>query len=204
MSIKGYVTYNVNIITKKEAGLNMNNIPRSNAETNIINTAWELWRTRIFWLMELLVSTLCNFRDLPFVIQRLLDNLQDFTEGFKKYYGYNNSKIFESLFTDNISITVKILKDIKVRDTKSVDADRIEWYKNADEIAGFLSSVNRYWDKQEWQTLLYDNLKLIEDEAIKRLPTRCTTNFATREEIDNRILILAKYTANGIIRQFII
>ena len=180
----------------------MDNSSISNIELSIKNTAWELWRQHYFWLKELLTSILCNFYDIHFVKQRLFDNVQDFINFFIKYYGYYNSKTLESLFKNNISVTMKLMEDIKAGDTKSADADRIEWYKNADEIADFLSGVNRYWDKQEWQTLIYDHLKLIENEAINRLNKQCATLFVSNEQIDNNILKLSNYTAYGIIRQF--
>lgn len=182
----------------------MNNISRSDIERSLINTARELWRQRFLWLKELIVSILCDFRDLSYVIQHLNDNIEDFADEFMKYFGYYNSKIFESLCKDNTLITVKILKDIKARNTNAADADRIEWYKNADEIAGFLSSINHHWDKQVWQNLIYDHLKLIENEAVNGLNTRCTTDITTQEEIDNQILKMADYTANGLIQQFLI
>lgn len=38
-----------------------------------------------------------------------------------------------------------------------VNSARDRWYKNADEIAEFLSSIKRCWDKYEWRNMLYSH-----------------------------------------------
>jgi hypothetical protein len=124
----------------------MNNLPKSNIEISIINTVWELWRQRFYWLNELLTSILCNFRDLPYIIQRLNENAEDSVDFFRKYYGYDNAKTFELLFTNTITLVTKFLGDIKTGNKESANTDRIMMYKNADDIASFLSGINRYWD----------------------------------------------------------
>ena len=53
--------------------------------------------------------------------------------------------------------------------TTLVVAHRLSTIKNADEIAGFLSSVNRCWDKAKWKEMLYSHLEMTEKEASLRL-----------------------------------
>lgn len=44
-------------------------------------------------------------------------------------------------------------------------SERQKWYKNADEIACFLSSANKYWDEEKWKDMMYSHLEITEKEA---------------------------------------
>ena len=183
--------------------MNSNNKQKTDIEMNVTNTFTDLWRHHFIWLNELIINIVCNFIDLSFIIKRRNDNILDFTNELQKYYGYNKSKIFGSLLNNHIEITTKLIKDIKTGDTKSAKTDRIELYKNADEIAIFLASINPYWSKQEWQSILYDHINYIEKDTTSRIAAKCNKIYLGNEtELDNHMLKMANYMAAGIIKQF--
>lgn len=66
-------------------------------------------------------------------------------------------------------IAADLVNAAKNGQTAKANAARNSWYKNADEIAGFLSSVNRCWDKAKWKEMLYSHLEMTEKEASLRL-----------------------------------
>jgi hypothetical protein len=171
-------------------------------QMDIINTLRELWEQHITWTRLFIISNISDIDDLDLVTQRLLENPQDFADILRRFYGYDNSKIFESLLKNHLLIAAKLVNDSKAGDTASADAGRIAWYKNADGIADFLASVNPYWNKIEWQNLLYDHLKMTEDEAVYRLTKQYKNDIANYDEIENEALNMADYMAAGIIQQF--
>ena len=61
---------------------------------------------------------------------------------------------FEELFTQHRTIAADLLDAAKKGEVSKAVAIRNRWYKNADEIAGFLASVNPCWDKARWKDML--------------------------------------------------
>ena len=47
-----------------------------------------------------------------------------------------------------------MLKAVKAHDSSRADDAARRWYANADQIATFLSSINRYWPEKETQDML--------------------------------------------------
>jgi hypothetical protein len=182
--------------------MNINNIPRSKTQMILINFFRKLWREYVLWTRIFIINIACNFHNLPYITQRIIENTQDFAVEFNIFYGYEKSKIFELLLNNHFYISVKLLNDVKAGDTESVDIDRMLWYKNTDEIADFLSSINPNWSKAEWQDMLYGQLKALESEATCRYMTQFEADTLNKEEIEDRSLKIADYMAEGIINQF--
>jgi len=78
----------------------------------------------------------------------------------------------------------------------------MKWYANADDIASFLSAINPYWNRNMWQTMLYDHLMMTENEAGQILTGQYDTSIEQYDVIQKEALAMGDYMANGIIRQF--
>lgn len=90
----------------------------------------------------------------------------------------------------------------KQGDTQKVNDARKRWYKNADDIAMFLATINPFWNQKQWQMLLYDHLKMTENEAVTRLTKAYEENVKQYDEIENEALKMADYMYYGIVKQF--
>lgn len=182
--------------------MNSNNIPRSNIQMNLINIFRDLWSQYIIWIRTFIINDSCDFGNLPYITERIIQNTQNFEDAFFKYYGYVNSQKFEQLLKNHFFISTELMYDVKTRNTESVNSHRIEWYKNADEIADFLASINPYWSKEKWQNLLYDHIKMLEVHEKCLLLTQYEGNIENYQAIENQSKIMADYMAEGIIKQF--
>jgi hypothetical protein len=182
--------------------MNIDNTPKSKTAIILTNSFQRLWREYVLWTRIFIINIACNYHNLPYITQRIIENTKDFAVEFNLFYGYEKSKIFELLLNNHFYISVKFLNDVKAGDTESVVVDRMLWYKNADDLADFLSSINPNWSKTEWQNMLYDQLNALESESTCRFMTQFEANTLNIEEIENRSLIIANYMADGIIKQF--
>ena len=81
---------------------------------------------------------------------------------------------------------------------QKANAARIKWYENADEIARFLSAINRRWDETKWKAMLYSHLEMTEKEAILRLQENYTADIQLFDSIENEALKMADYMFSGI------
>lgn len=167
--------------------------------TNIFR---KLWMEHVFWTRLFIISAADNLSDLQFTTNRLLRNPVDFANELSPYYGYETAKRFEKLLTDHLTIAAKLVNDAKAGNTRAADSDRRNWYRNADEIAAFLSDISPYWEKQKWQSLLYDHLRMTEQEATYRLNSQYPSDIAEFDQIENEALVMADYMTKGIRDQF--
>jgi hypothetical protein len=183
-------------INTSNSSINCNN------RINLVNTFRKLWEQHVMWTRSFIISTATNLSDLPLVTKRLLRNPGDFANVLKKYYGDSIAAKFESLLTDHLAIAGRLVNAAKAGDTEAVNAERIKWYSNADDISAFLASINPNWSKNEWKMMLYDHLKMTEDEAVERLTGEYAKDIAQYEAIEDEALMMADYMADGIARQF--
>ncbi len=168
---------------------------------NIINMFRNLWEQHGLWTRSFIISTAADLPDLQFVTDRLLRNPSDFAAVLQPFYK-EQSKEFERLLKSHLTIAAQLVNDAKKGDTKAVDIDRKNWYANADQIAYFLSSINPYWSYEQWDDMLRMHLKLVEDEAVKRLKGQYAQDVALYDTIEEQALEMADLMSYGIISQF--
>ena len=169
---------------------------------DITNQFRKLWEEHVMWTRSFIISTAANLGDLPYITQRLLRNPGDFAAVLQKYYGEEKASKFGQLLTDHLKIAADLVNDSKAGNTAAADIAREKWYQNADEIAVFLSSINPFWSRRMWQSMLYNHLKLTETEAGMRLNGQYASDVALYDEIESQALDMADLMADGIIKQF--
>ncbi len=99
-------------------------------------------------------------------------------------------------------IAAEFLDNSKKGNRDAANADRNEWYKNADEIAYFLSRLNPYWSYPEWKDMMHHHLKLVEDEAVLRLTGKYKEDIELYDTIEEQALQMADTMSKGLISQF--
>lgn len=130
-----------------------------------------------------------------FKIRRILPKL------LTPIYGIKVAGRFEELFTQHLTIAADLLDAAKKGEVSKADAIRNRWYKNADEIAGFLASVNPCWDKARWKDMLYSHLETTEEEALLRFQGDYTADINMFDRIENEAYKMADYMFCGIIKK---
>jgi len=168
---------------------------------NIINTFRKLWEQHGLWTRSFITSTASNSPDLQFVTERLLRNPTDFARALEPFYG-EYSKEFERLLKEHLLIAAKLVDAAKKGDSNSANVYRKNWYANADDIASFLAGINPYWSYQVWQDMMQLHLRLVEEEATKRLNGKYAEDIALYDTIEKQALEMADMMSQGIISQF--
>lgn len=179
-----------------------NHLPDCKTQIDRINTLRKLWEQHIMWTRSFIISTAAGLGDLQFVTNRLLRNPNDFANVLKNFYGEETASRFASLLTQHLTIAAALVNAAKAGNTEAVNENRRKWYANADEIAEFLAGINPYWSRREWQLMLYDHLRLTENEAVERLTGQYERDVALFDAIEDQAMMMADTMANGILRQF--
>jgi hypothetical protein len=171
-------------------------------QLQVLNTVRRLWIEHVMWTRSFIVSTTFGTADLNDVTKRLLRNPADFAAVLKPFYGAQAATAFEKLFTAHLQIAAQLVNAAKAGDSAAIQQERQKWYANADEIAAFLAGANPYWSQASWQAMLYDHLKMTENEAVQMLTGKYADSIAQYDAIQNEALEMADMLAQGIILQF--
>jgi leucyl-tRNA synthetase len=158
----------------------------------------------VLWTRFFIVSATFSLPDLPFVTQRLLQNPVDFADEFRPLYGEKIALRFENLLTEHLLIAAALVNAAKAGDTAEVERQRRLWYENAEEIARFLASINPCWSECVWRELLFDHLRMTEEEAVTMLNGQYERSIEEYDAIQAEAIKMADVMSCGLIRQFCI
>ncbi|MDD5190693.1 MAG: hypothetical protein PHE50_06605 [Dehalococcoidales bacterium] len=162
-----------------------------------------LWEDHIIWTRQVIVSAAAGLPDLGFAVDRLMQNQVDIGNTVKPFYGNAGGERLIALLKEHISGAYEVLLAAKVGDNEKLQSASKGWYKNADEIAIFLSNANpEYWDVGHMKAHMNDHLDLTLAEAVNRLHGKWVEDIAAYDKVHVQILKMADMLADGIISQF--
>jgi len=174
----------------------------SQRQLDIIKTIWRLWVEHVLWTRFFIVSAVFSLDDLDAVTKRLLQNPADFARVLRPFYGAMKAKEFEELFTAHLLIAADLVNAAKAGNEAEVKAQRAKWYENAEQIAAFLGGINPFWSEESWRSMLFEHLRMTENEAVQMLTGKYAESIAQYDAIQRQALMMADEMSQGIIRQF--
>ncbi|MGI6213394.1 MAG: acetylglutamate kinase [Christensenellales bacterium] len=167
-------------------------------------TIRRLWMEHVFWTRLTIESIVFNLPDLDATSNRLLENPGDFAKILAPLYGEKTTMRFKQLFTEHLLIAAQLVNAAKAGDTAEAEKQRALWYQNAEQIAEFLASINPCWSKSEWKELLFDHLRMTENEAGFMIQGQYQDSIKGYDQIQAEALVMADVMTTGILRQFCI
>lgn len=174
----------------------------SKQEVQLITEMRELWHQHVAWTRMVILSIVENLADLDVVTQRILRNPFDFAMVLKDYYGAEAAEKFRDLLKEHLVIAAELVKAASIKDTKKAKELEEKWYQNADEIAGFMASIDPYWSEEDWKDMLYEHLSLTKSEAVDRINKNYASDVKIYDDIEDQAMKMADTMSEGIIRQF--
>ena len=162
-----------------------------------------LWEDHITWTRLFIVSASADLPDTPATTRRLLRNQQDIGDAIKPFYGRAAGARLTALLKDHILVAADLLASAKAGDQAAVEQHSRVWYRNADEIAGFLNKANpQHWPRKDMRSMMRDHLDLTLTEAVAHLERKHRTDIRTYDRIHRQILEMADMLSDGIAAQF--
>jgi phage terminase Nu1 subunit (DNA packaging protein) len=162
----------------------------------------KLWIDHVVWTRNYIVSAAAELQDQQKVLDRLLKNQQDIGDAFKPYYGEEAGNKLAALLREHILIAGKIVDAAKQGNQAEVETYNKEWFRNADDIAQFLSSANPNWSNKQLKDLLYMHLQLVTDSVKARLTKDWDADVIAFDKGQEHIIMLADVLSEGVIKQF--
>lgn len=162
----------------------------------------KLWIDHVVWTRNYIVSAVAGMKDRDKVLARLLRNQQDIGDAIKPFYGEAAGNKLTELLKEHILIAGKILEATKNGNQAEAEKYNKEWYRNADNIAQFLSSANPNWSKKQLKSLLEMHLKLVAEAVTARIKGDWDADIIAFDRGEAHLIKLADTLTNGIIKQF--
>ena len=166
------------------------------------NALQKLWIDHVTWTRSYIVSAISGLEDQEKVLERLLKNQADNGNAIKPYYGEEAGNRLAELLREHILIAVKVVDAAKSGNEKNLKKSNTEWYKNADDIALFLSKANPNWSYAELQEMLHIHLKLVTDQVVTRLKKDWDAEILAYDINEEHMIKFANILTSGIIKQF--
>ena len=108
----------------------------------------------------------------------------------------------ENLLTELLSIGKDLIVALKNNSQRLANELNDKWYKNANEMANFFSSINPYYSREKLCDMLYDHLELTSDEVDARLKKDYKADINAFDKVQREVLNMSQYFVDGIVRQF--
>lgn len=174
----------------------------SKAHLDLNNLMRLLWADHGQWTRETINSLAMNLPDVNPVINRLLRNPKDFANALRPLYGTKTADTFDKLLTEHLTLAADIVKATMAGDNVTATKSERLWYKNVDDIAELLGSINPYWSVNSWKNMLYEHLGLVKEEAVAIINKRYANGVAVYDRIEPQAMGMANELTRGIVRQF--
>jgi hypothetical protein len=163
----------------------------------------KLWEDHITWTRLAIVSFAAGVPDFEPTAARLLRNQEDIGDAIKPYYGRRAGNALTALLKEHIAGAVELLQAAKAGDDARFAAAKEAWYRNARQIARFLSDANpRFLPYSRIRGLMRGHLDQTLDEAAHRLGGDFAADIRDYDAIHRHILMMADAISTGIIKQF--
>ena len=179
-----------------------NEIPLSNSIVNMKMDERKLWIDHVSWTRSFIISDLASLADKGPVLTRLLKNQDDIGASIKPYYGEEAGNKLSKLLREHIVIGGQVVDAAKSNNKSDLDKYNKSWYKNADDIADFLSSANSNWSNSELKDMLHKHLEFVTAQVAARLNKNWKADIEAYDKGEEHMIKFADVLSDGIVKQF--
>lgn len=175
----------------------------SQSQVAFENEFRRLWIDHVLWTSNYITSaTTAGAEDQKQVLARLLKNQEDIGNAVKPVYGEEAGNQLTNLLKEHIGIAGKIVDAAKNGKEAMVKELNKEWYRNADDIAAFLSGANPYLKKEDLQKMLYMHLELVANDLSASLAKDWEARIVTIDKGITHMILMSDAITAGVVKQF--
>lgn len=174
----------------------------SQAEVDYRNEMRSLWEEHVAWTRMAIISLVFDLPDIEFVLKRLLKNAEDMGNMIRRLYGDVVGNTYTDLIQQHLLIAADLVKAAIAGDEQAVTAADKEWHDNADEIAVFLNSVNRYLTEEAVRDMFYHHLDLTKQEAVAMINKDFQKDIDAYDEIEKQAREMADAISDAMVMAY--
>jgi hypothetical protein len=161
-----------------------------------------LWEDHVTYTAFFYKAAIAGGDDAGKVAERLLRNQDDIGNAVKPFYGEKAGNKVAALLRDHILIAADLVQAAKAGDPARQEQANVRWYRNADELAAFLSSANPNWPRKALEVALRGHLQMVTDQVVATLHHDTAAAIAAYDRGAEHMLGVADVLSAGIVKQF--
>lgn len=163
----------------------------------------KLWEDHTIYTRNVILNIIDDLPGTNEAVARLLQNQVDIGNAIKPIYGAEAGNKLTDLLKEHIVIAADLLKAAKANNDAEFKTVNAKWFRNADDIAAFLSTANpKNWSLEDMKKMMHDHLNLTTQEAVARIKMDYKADIETFDKVRAEILEMSDMLAAGIIKQF--
>lgn len=163
----------------------------------------DLFTDHMRWTYATVDAFFHNPQALDPTLQRLLQNQKDLGNAMGSFYGKEAGDKVTALFTEHIQLAVPVLTAAKAGDDKALKKALDDWYRNAEEIADFLSAANpKSWPASATKPMMKAHIATTVTYSVDLLKGDYKNAIKHFDEANDHMMMMADALAAGLIAQF--
>jgi hypothetical protein len=162
----------------------------------------KLWEDHVAYTAFFYKAAIDGGDDAGKIAARLLRNQDDIGNAVKPFYGEEAGNKVAALLRDHILIAADLVKSAKAGDAAGQELANKKWYRNADDLAALLSSVNPHWPRKTLEGALRGHLQMVTEQVVATLHHDTAAAIAAYDKGADHMLMVADVLTTGIVKQF--
>lgn len=124
-------------------------------QMNLIFRARNLWREFVVWSRVYLISRFTGIGITEDVFNRIYRIPTEFGDIMRLVFGDQAAETTIQLLSSSVILFRNLVEAMIAGDSAAADLLVRDLYKNADQRAAYLASINPFWDETQWKYLIY-------------------------------------------------
>jgi hypothetical protein len=162
----------------------------------------QLWVEHMEWTYATVAAFASGSDGLPATLDRLLRNQADIGGAVGRFYGADAGHALTGLLEDHINGAVPILVAARDGDTQALKSSVRDWYRNATDIADFLSDANPAWEKGVMRRMMAGHIDQTLAYATAQLQGDFAASIDAYGTAEEHMLHMADLLSDGLVAQF--
>ena len=183
--------------------MNTNNRFKTASADELRTNLRSLWEDHAMYTRNVILNIVDDLPGTNEAVARLLKNQEDIGNAIKPFYGEVAGKQLTELLREHIVIAADLLKAAKANNQADFNNANSKWFRNADDIAMFLSTANpNNWPFEDLKKMMHEHLNLTTKEAVARIKNDYKGDIEAYDKTRAELLEMSDMLATGIIIQF--
>lgn len=132
------------------------------------------------------------------IFSRLMQSPQITFDTFSNYYGAEMSERAANLISQNLIIMRNLAIALKEKNEEEATSLLQQWNRNIDEVSDLFASMNPYWIKEQWHSLLYRYFQLNYQQMLALITEDCERSLRVFDRIRSVTVLMGDLMARGI------
>ncbi len=163
----------------------------------------KLWTDHVFWTRLYLIEAIAGLPQADASLKRLLQNQRDLGNALQVFYGPKVGDLATRLLTEHITTAGEAVHAAATKNQIMLADALTRWYRNADQIAAALASINPYWSRDDLRAMMREHLNRTWMEALAIMASDGPRSVALYDNILADILAMADTMSDGITKQML-